>query len=330
MKVAYFSAKPYDIEVFKEHNSRHDIQFIPERFSDKTARLANESDALCISSHDEINDLTLKNLSSGKPSLIVVRSSGFDNVDFNATQRRNITVKWLPGFAPHAIAEHAVALLLSLNRKIPQTFERVHQGDLSVDGLMGFNLCKKIVGVIGMGRIGSVFARIMVGFGCKVIAFDPKKSTDATNEDVTFVSLKELFKQSDIISLHCDQNEFNLRIISRTALQSAKPNLILINTARGKLVDTRAILDALKEKRISGYGADVYENEENTFHHKFELLDTVSDSLLVSLIRQPGVLLTPHVGFLTMEAMQQVACTVINELTYYESLNNGSGDRLMI
>jgi len=189
MKVAYFSARPYDIEAFKAQNPRHDIQFIPERFSDETARLANESDALCISPHDKVNDLTLKNLTPGKPSLIVVRSSGFDNVDFNAAQRRHIIVKWLPGFAPHAIAEHAVTLLLSLNRKTPQAFERVHQGNLSVDGLMGFNLCNKTVGIIGVGRIGSVFAQIMIGFGCKVIAFDPKKS-NATTEDITFVPLK--------------------------------------------------------------------------------------------------------------------------------------------
>jgi len=130
--------------------------------------------------------------------------------------------------------------------------------------------------------------------------------------------------------LHCDQNEFSSGIVSRTALKSVKPNLILINTARGKLVDTKAVLEALKEHRISGYGADVYENEENTFYHKFDSIDAIRDPLLISLIQQPGVLLTPHLGFLTMEAMQQVARTVINELTYYESLNNGSGDQLMV
>lgn len=330
MKVAYFSSKPYDIEAFKENNPRHDFHFFSESLNDKTAKLAKDSDALCISPNDQVNDLTLKNLTPGKTSLIVVRSSGFDNVDFNAAERRQITVKWLPGFAPHAIAEHAVALLLSLNRKTPQTFERVQQGDLSVEGLMGFNLFEKTVGVIGMGRIGRTFARIMLGFGCKVIAYDEVKNNGSIAEGVAYVSLKELFKQSDIISLHCDLNESNSGIVSRTALKSVKPNLILINTARGKLVDTKAVLDALKDHRISGYGADVYENEEDAFYHKFGSLDKINDPLLVSLIRQPGVLLTPHLGFLTFEAMQQVARTVINELTYYENQNNGSADRLII
>lgn len=330
MKVAYFSAKPYDIEAFREDNPRHDFQFISERLDADTARLGAGSDALCISPNDIVNDLTLKNLTPGKPSLIVVRSSGFDNVDFNAAQKYRVTVKWLPGFAPHAIAEHAVALLLSLNRKIPQISERVHQGDFSVENIMGSNFCGKTVGIIGMGRIGNAFARIMLGFGCKVIAFDSEKKTDSNTGWVTHVPLKELFKQSDIISIHCNLNEFSSEIVDRAALLSVKPNLILINTARGKLVDTRAVLDALKEHRIRGYGADVYENEGNIFYHKFDSLDAINDPLLASLIRQPGVLLTPHVGFLTAEAMQQVARTVINELTYYENLTNGSSDRLII
>jgi len=330
MKVAFFSAKPYDIEAFKEDNPRHDIQFLSEGLDSDTAKLANDSDALCISPNDQVNDLTLKNLTPGKPSLIVVRSSGFDNVDFNAAQRHRITVKWLPGFAPHAIAEHAVALLLSLVRKTPQIFERVQHGNFSIEGLMGFNLYGKTVGIIGMGRIGSCFARIMLGFGCNVLAYDPVKKNDLISDGVTYVSLKKIFEQSDIISLHCALNEFNTGIISRSVLKSVKPDLILINTARGNLVDTTAVLDALKEHRISGYGADVYEKEGNAFYHKFESLRKVNDPLLVSLIKQPGVLLTPHLGFLTFEAMQQVARTVINELTYYENMNNGSADRLMV
>lgn len=331
MKVAYFSAKPHDIEAFEKHNSGHDFQFFPESLNDKTIKLANSADALCVSPNDTVNEFTLKNLTQqGKPSLIIVRSISFDNVDLNAAQRYQITVKGLPGFAPHAIAEHAVALLLSLNRRIPQAFERINQGYFSVEGLMGFNLCKKTVGIIGLGRIGSTFARIMLGFGCKIIAFDPLKRVDPTIEDITFVPLKELFKQSDIISLHCEQNEISSGIISRAALQSVRPNLILINTAGGELVDTEAVLNALKEHRISGYGADVYANEKNVFYHKFDSLEEVNDTLLISLIRQPGVLLTPHIGFLTSEAMHQVARTVINELTYFENLTNGTADQLII
>jgi D-lactate dehydrogenase len=330
MKVAYFSTKPYDIETFRAEKPRHDITFLSESLDANTAKLGDGSDALCISPNDMVDDSTLKNLTPGKPSLIVVRSSGFDNVDFDAAQRYQITVKWLPGFSPHAVAEHAVALLLSLNRKISEAFERVRQGDFSVDGLMGFNLCGKTVGVIGMGRIGGAFARIMLGFGCKVMAFDASKKIDLNTEGISYVSLKEIFKQSDIISLHCDLNTLSSELVNRATLKSVKPNLILINTARGKLVDTKAVLDALKEHRISGYGADVYENEAKTFYHKFGSLDKVNDPLLTSLIQQPGVVLTPHIGFLTTEAMQQLARTVINELTYYESQTDGSSDRLMI
>jgi D-lactate dehydrogenase len=237
----------------------------------------------------------------------------------------------LPGFAPHAIAVHALALLLALNRKIPQTLGRVSQGDFTTDGLMGFNLHEKTIGIIGLGRIGSTFARIMLGFGCRIIAFDPLKRTDSTIEDIMFLSLKELFKQSDIISLHCDQNELSSGIVSWKALKTVKPNLILINTARGKLVDTAAVLDALKEHKISGYGADVYENDEAVFLHKFGSIEKIKDPLLMSLIQQPGVIITPHIGYLTFDAMQQAARTIINELTYYESrCTNEPFDQLMI
>jgi D-lactate dehydrogenase len=330
MKVAYFSAKPYDIEAFREDHPRHDIQFFTESLNAETAKLANGSDALCVSPNDKVNDLIIRNLTPGKPSLIVVRSSGFDNIDFQAAQRHQITVKWLPGFAPHAIAEHAVALLLSLNRKTPQAFENVNRGDFSCKGMMGFNLYGKTVGIIGLGRIGTTFARIMIGFGCKIITFDPSSKTDLNSSDFIHVSLKELFRQSDIISLHCDLNEFSAGIVSRAALQSVKPNLVLINTARGQLVDTQAVIDALTEHRISGYGADVYENEGDIFYYKFDSLDKAGDPLLASLIKQPNVLLTPHLGFLTVESMQQAARTILNELTYYENLTNGSSDRLMI
>lgn len=330
MKVAIFSAQPFDIDAFKGIGQKHEIIFFSERLEPDTAGLARDAQAVCVFSSDVVSAPTIRALAAGQTSLIVVRASFFDNVDFKAAEQYGMTVKWLAGFAPHAIAEHAVGLLLSISRKIPAALDRVRRGDFTLDGLMGFNLYEKTVGVIGMGRIGRAFAQIMLGFGCKVIGHDSRGDAGSGMPDVKNVSLAELLTQSDIISLHCDLNQFTSPVIDEAALNSVKPGCVLINTAGGELVDTRALLEAIGQQRISGYGADVYQGERDIFQRKFDSLDKIDDPTLVSLITHPGVLLTPHLGFLTMEAMHQVARTVINEITYFENLTGGPADRLMI
>jgi len=330
MKVAIFSAQPFDTDAFKGIGHKHDLIFLSGRLDRDSAPLAKEAGAVCVTPTDIVDAPVIRVLASGRTSLIVVRSSFFDNVDFRAAERYGLTVKWLPGFAPHAIAEHAAALLLSVTRKIPLALERVRQGDFTLEGLAGSNLYEKTVGIIGMGRIGRAFARIMLGFGCKLLGHDQRGDADTGMPEVEIVSVDELLKRSDIISLHCDMNQFTIPVIDQAALKAVKPGLVLLNTAGGQLVDTKALVKALKEGRIGAYAADVYQNERDIFQRKFDSPDKIPDPLLISLLSQPGVLLTPHLGFLTAEAMHQVARTVINEITYYENLTGGTTDRLMI
>jgi D-lactate dehydrogenase len=330
MKVAIFSAQPFDIDAFKGIGHKHDLIFLSERLDRDSAPLARDAGAVCVTPTDIVDAPVIRALASGQTSLIVVRSSFFDNVDFRAAERCGLTVKWLPGFAPHAIAEHAAGLLLSATRKIPRALARVRRGDFSLDGLAGSNLYEKTVGVIGMGRIGRAFARIMLGFGCKLLGHDQRDDAGAGLPEVEIVSLDELLKRSDIISLHCDMNQYTTPVIDYAALEAVKPGVVLVNTAGGQLVDTQALLTSLKEGRIGAYAADVYQNERDLFQRKFDSLDSVTDPVLVSLVSQPGVLLTPHLGFLTVEAMHQVARTVVNEITYYENLTGGTADQLMI
>lgn len=329
MKVAFYSAEDYVQKAFEANESVHSFHFIRERLDEETANLAAGFDALCVSPHDHVNERTLKILVKQNIALIIVRSSGFDNVNFKVAEKYKIPVKWLPGFAPHAIAEHAVALLLTLNRKIHLTYEKIMQGDFMIRGQMGFNLQGKTIGVIGMGRIGFTFAKIMLGFGCKVIAFDESKKNDYIHPGIVYVSLKELLQQSHIISMHCNLNEANTRIINQDTLKDVRPGAVIVNTARGKLVDTKAILEALKKDKLGGYAADVYESEQDIFHKKFSSLNKIKDPLLKELIRNPKVLFTPHQAFYTREAMKQMVQTVVNELTYFEGLNE-PGQSLMI
>ncbi|GAA4312461.1 NAD(P)-dependent oxidoreductase [Compostibacter hankyongensis] len=328
MKVVFFNAFSYDRSCF-DCGSGHEFIFVRERLDEVSAGKTAGSEAVCVSPDDILNDAVLKKLSAMQVKLVMVRSSGFDNVDFKAAAEYGLTVKWLPGYSPHAIAEHAAALLLALNRKVHLAFERVKKGDFSIEGLLGFNLYGKTAGIIGMGRIGCVLSEIMKGFGCTVLAHDAERKTVSGGPDVRYVSLRELLEQSDIISLHCSLNGSTDRMINEVTLRSVKTGTLLINTARGRLVDTRAVLEALKTGRLGGYGADVYEHENMLSHHPSQTLDEIGDPLLKELINTPGVLLTPHQAFLTRESMNQLSHTIINELTFYEGVHRGTG-RLII
>jgi D-lactate dehydrogenase len=330
MKVAFFSARPYDIEYFEDKRSPHQFTFIMEKLDPVTVKLAGNHEAICISSLDIADEPVLNSLCDMKINFIIVRASGIDNVDMAAAYHNDITVKWLPGYSPRAIAEHAVTLLLTLNRKIHIASERIRNGNFSIDDLMGFNLYDKTVGIVGKGRIGNAFAEIMKGFGCHILVNDTKQNINIIHDGLQIVSLSELLQQSDIISLHCSLDDSSKAMINTQTLQLVKPGAVLINTARGKLVDTKAVLEALDKGPLGAYAADVYENESMFFHQAFKFLDEIPDPVLKTLIQHPRVLLTAHQAFFTREAMQQMARTVINELTYQESLTGGLSDRLMI
>lgn len=330
MKVAFFSARPYDIAYFENIRSLHEFTFIEESLERDTIHLANQYQALCISATDVVDETILRLLVPLKIRLIVVRSSGIDNVDLNCADKKGIAVRWLPGYSPQAIAEHAVSLLLTLNRKTHLAFGRIKKGDFSIAGLEGFNLYRKTVGIIGMGRVGHAFATIMKGFGCRVLATDINMNADIPSDGVHYVSVTELASNSDIISLHCSLNESTHAIINREMLKVIKPGVMLINTARGQLVDTEAVLEALEDGRLGSYGADVYEHEKDFFYHTFKAPGEIGDPLLKKLMQQPNVLLTSHQAFFTREAMEQITRTVINELTYFENLTNEANQLLIV
>lgn len=330
MRVAFYSTRFYDIEYFQPVQSSHHFTFIKEIFDATTVQLAKDHDAVCISASDLADKALIEELRLLKIGLIMVRSSTLDNVDTHAAHHANITIKFLPGYSPQAIAEFTAALLLGLNRKTHLAFEKTHTGNFSVKGLMGYNLHKKAVGIIGMGRIGQAFAGIMKGFDCRILANDLKKSAIPVPGNMQYVTLSYLLEHADIISLHCSLDEANTYMINKEALEKIKPGAILINTARGKLVDSKAILEALKKGSLGGYAADVYENESKIFYHTFNSVDEIDDPVLKELIQQPNVLLTAHQAYLTKEAMYQIARTTIHELTYYESLHDESASRLMI
>lgn len=331
MEVAFFSARPYEISYFEAARTHHKMRYITEKLNTDTVRLARNADVVCVSPIDDLNETTIASLHDIQIKLIMIRASGMDNVDTNAADKFGIEVKCLPGYAPRAIAEHAAALLLCLNRKIHLAFDRVSKGNFSIDGLMGFNLFNKSVGIIGMGRVGVAFAGIMKGFGCNILATDMNPSAQMTyKKDVQFVSFSDLLQKSDIISLHCTLDNASEHMINEKALEKIKPGAFLINTARGKLVDTKAVLHALDRGTLGAYGADVYEQESTFFYQTFRSLDEIDDPVLRSLVSHPHALITSHQAFLTQEAMRQMASTLIKELTYYEGLGSGLADRLMI
>ena len=330
MKVAFFSAHAYDIAYFEGNQSSHQFTFIKEKLDPVTARHAEGMDAICIAATDMADEAVMTELNKMGIRLIMVRASGLDNVDAHAADKAGVVLKYLPGYSPQAIAEHTAALLLALNRNIHLAHERVCKGDFSIEGLMGFNLCNKTVGIVGIGRIGYAFAGIMKGFGCHILVSDTKQHVNITHNDMQLVSLSDLLRKSDIISLHCSLNDTSKAIINAQALRLVKPGAFLINTARGKLVDTNAVLEALDKGFLGAYGADVYAHESSFFYQTFKSAAEVNDPVLQALIRHPRVLLTAHQAFFTREAMQQMTRTVINELTYHENLTSGSADRLMI
>ncbi len=324
MQVTFFSTKPRERIYFEESNSRHHINFLTEDLEESSVTKAAGSQAICISPDDVVNEAMIEKLSDLNISLVLIRSLDYHNVDFESARRYDITVKWLPGYSPHAIAEYTVALLLSLNRKIHISYERIKQGNFSIGNLEGFNLYGKTVGIIGLGRVGYAFGKVMKGFGCNLLASDLEMIEDFTQAGFKYVSLQDLLKESDIVSLHCPQTNSSEGLISEENLKLIKPSALLINTAGGRLIDTEAVIEALKTNRLRGYAADVYEHEKGIFGQDLSSLDMVKDPLLKELIGLPNVLLTAHLAFFTHEAMQQTAYTIINELTFYEEISSGT------
>lgn len=317
MKIAFFSTKPYDKDFFEKHNQKHKLTFYEVALSETSVRLAEGHDAICAFVNDKVNASIIEKLSQLGIKLIALRCAGFNNVDLEAAKKANINVVRVPAYSPHAVAEHAVALIMTLNRKTHKAYNRVREGNFSLEKLIGFDLYQKTVGVIGTGKIGEAFARIMLGFGCKVLAYDVFPNQNLMNSGVKYASLDEVLRQSDIVSLHCPLTDKTLHLINETSLTKMKTGVMLINTSRGALVDTQAVIEGLKSRKIGYLGLDVYEQESNIFFNDLSE-EILVDDTLARLMTFPNVLITSHQGFLTEEALTQIALVTLNNVSLFE------------
>lgn len=320
MKLAVFDTHNYDRLALETANEAfgHQLTFFETRLMDKTAKLAAGYPAICAFVNDRLDRPTLEQLREGGTRLIALRSAGYNHVDLKAAAELDLHVTRVPEYSPYAVAEHAVALILNLNRKIHRAYSRVREFNFSLDGLSGFDLHGKSVGVIGTGRIGRAFAEIMHGFGCQLRAFDisPRLSW-ADSIQLTYCPLDEVLRESDILSLHVPLTPETKHRVNATAFAAMKPGVMLINTSRGALIDTRALIDALKNGTIGSAGLDVYEEEEGIFFQDLSEYG-VKDDVLARLMTFPNVLITSHQAFLTREALANIAETTLESVRDFE------------
>jgi D-lactate dehydrogenase len=320
VKIAFFDTKPYDRDYFdpllKTSAFPLEVKYLRVRLGPDTAALAAGYDGICIFVNDVIDAGTADILYRGGVKLIALRSAGYNNIDLEALAGK-IPAARVPAYSPHAVAEYAVSLLLTLNRKTHKAYSRVRDGNFSLTGLEGFDLYNKTAGIIGTGQIGKIAAEILRGFGMEVLASDPFPQKEwAEVRGVRYVEREDLIRKADIISLHCPLTPENQRLINRAALAAMKPGAIIINTGRGGLIDTRALIDALKNKHIGGAGLDVYEEEDGYF---FEDLSgqVIQDDVLARLMTFPNVLITSHQAFLTREALEAIAETTLENIRLF-------------
>ncbi|MFC4726697.1 2-hydroxyacid dehydrogenase [Coralloluteibacterium thermophilus] len=315
MRIILFSAQPYDREAFDAVAADYavDLVYQPARLGPDTVALASGAEVVCAFVNDRLDRTVLEGLAAGGTRLIALRSAGFNHVDLDAARALGLPVVRVPAYSPHAVAEHAVALILALTRRIPRAYNRTREGDFSLRGLTGFDLFGKTVGVVGTGQIGAVFARIMLGFGCRVLAFDPVADPALVEAGVEYVALDRLFPDADIVSLHCPLTPGTRHLVDAARLAAMKPGAMLVNTGRGALVDTRAVIQALKSGALGYLGIDVYEEEEAVFFE--DLSDRpLQDDVLARLLTFPNVVVTAHQGFLTHEALDAIARTTLDNV----------------
>jgi len=319
MKVAVFSAKPYDKTYFEKYNSsfNHELTFFDTNLNSQTVELTKNFDTICAFVNDKLDAEVIKLLDKNNIKHIALRSAGFNHVDLEAAEKYGIKITRVPAYSPQAVAEHALALILTLNRKTHKSYNRIKEGNFSLDKLIGFNLHGKNVGIIGTGKIGEAFSNIMLGLGCKVYAYDIKPQETLKEKGVDYVSLDNLYKNSDIISLHCPLLPATHHIINKASIHKMRDQVMLINTSRGGLVNTEHVIQGLKDKKVGYLGIDVYEQEEEVFFEdKSEQI--IEDDMLLRLISFPNVLITSHQAFLTSEALKEIAQTVLQNIDDFE------------
>jgi D-lactate dehydrogenase len=322
MNIAFFSTKSYDQEYFDEINKdfAHEIDYFEAKLKEKSVELAKKHEVICAFVNDQLNNDVIKALSETGVKLIALRSAGFNNVDLDAASKYGIKVVRVPAYSPHAVAEHAIALILTLNRKIHKAYNRVRESNFSLERLTGFDIHGKTIGVIGTGKIGSIFAEIMQGFGCEVIAYDKFPNQDLENKGVEYTELKDLLRRSDIVSLHCPLTPETHHLINKNTVEMMKNGSMLINTSRGALIDTKIAIDALKSGKLGYLGIDVYEQEEKIFFKDLSER-VIQDDTISRLMTFPNVLITSHQAFFTDNALREIAKTTLQNVSDFEQGN---------
>lgn len=316
--IAFFDSKDYDRRVFNEINKKYNynLKFFDDHLAPETAILARDADAICIFVNDQLNAELIEQLNSYGIKLTALRSAGYNNVDLDAAYKKMHVVR-VPAYSPYAVAEHTVGLILSLNRKIHKAYYRVNDNNFTISGLMGFDMHGKTAGVIGTGKIGKILIKILSGFGMNIYAYDPYPDQEYAEEiGYKYVELDELYKKSDIISLNCPLTKDTYHIINKDSIAKMKDNVMIVNTGRGHLIDTMALIDGLKNKKIGSAALDVYEEESKYFFEDFSS-QLISDDVLARLLTFNNVLVTSHQGFFTEEALNNIATTTLENITEY-------------
>lgn len=324
-KIAFFSTQPYDREHFEKLTTHHKLEFFETRLGIKTVNLAQGYDGVCVFVNDKIDAQVIDQLKTMNVKLVALRCAGFNNVDLKAARKAGIRVMRVPAYSPEAVAEHAVALIMALARKTHKAYNRVREGNFSLVKLNGFVLHGKTIGVLGTGKIGQAFCRIMQGFGMHILAFDKYPSPEMQAMGVEYVSLEDLLSQSQIVSLHCPLTPETHHIINTQSLAQMKTGAMLINTSRGKLIDTAAVIDALKDQKLGSLGIDVYEQEEKLFFRDLSE-QIIRDDQISRLMGFPNVLVTAHQGFFTEESMEEIAHTTLQNFNDFEAGNKSENE----
>jgi len=330
--IAFYDTKSYDQKYFSRKNeaSRMDLRFFDFRLDAANAGSAEGCKAVCVFVNDNLDAVCLKQLADLGVGLVALRCAGFNNVDQNAAREAGIRVVRVPAYSPHAVAEHTLAILLALNRKIHRAYNRVREMNFSLGGLVGFDLHGKTIGIFGTGKIGSITAEIFRGFGCRVIAYDPCQNEEwAARHGIEYVSIDALLAQSDVVSLHLPLTPETHHLLNAESIGRMKRGAYLVNTSRGKLVDSAAVIKALKTGHLGGVALDVYEEEEGVFFEDHSYAG-LQDDVLSRLITFPNVLITAHQAFLTDEALSAIASVTLDSIERFCSGQPLVDDRIVV
>jgi D-lactate dehydrogenase len=319
MRIAVFSVKHYDRDhlgpVLDQH---HEVVYLEARLDRQTASLAHGCDAVCLFVNDDASRGVLERLAAGGTRYLVLRSAGYNHVDLGAAAELGLRVARVPGYSPYAVAEHAVALMLALDRKIHRAYARVREGNFSLEGLLGFDLHLRTVGIVGTGQIGEAVAQILRGFGCRLLAFDIAENPRCVAMGVQYVTLDQLLGESDVISLHCPLTPETHHLVNPETIERMKTGVMIINTSRGGLIDTPAVIEGLKDGKVGHLGLDVYEEETDLFFE--DLSDRIiHDDVFSRLLTFPNVLVTGHQAFFTRNALEQIAATTAANIEAFEA-----------